>query len=131
MVIPTHQGRGAEHLISRILRPGHVIPGNMTSPPRVHQELQGGTFVDVIVDEAHDPMSNHPFKGNVDLVKLELVRLTIPRRVYTDRHMDVVADSVRHLFEHREEIRGLEMVYEPPALRFFTARFAEGTKVRT
>ena len=55
--------------------------------------------------------------------KLELVRLTIPRRVYTDRHMDVVAYSVKHLYEHRDEIRGLEMVYEPPTLRFFTARF--------
>jgi tyrosine phenol-lyase len=369
-VIPTHQGRGAEHLISRILiRPGHVIPGNMYfTTTRVHQELQGGTFVDVIIDEAHDPMSDHPFKGNVDLIKLqaaieragapnipyvnvavtvnlaggqpvsmenlretrsllrhhgirmwcdatravenaffikereagyadkpvrailkemmshfdgctmsakkdclvniggflagndeeilqaareqvvifegmptygglagrdmeaiaqgihemvdddyiahrihqvrhlgrqlvdygvpivlpigghavfldakaflphldqeqfpaqalaaalyvdsgvramergivssgrdpltgqnrrpklELVRLTIPRRVYTDGHMDVVADSVRHLFEHREEIKGLEMVYEPPALRFFTARFAAMAKVRT
>ncbi len=362
-MVPTHQGRGAEHLISRILiRPGHVIPGNMYfTTTRAHQELQGGTFVDVIIDEAHDSLSDHPFKGNVDLVKLEsviervgaknipyvnvavtvnlaggqpvsmenlretrsllrhhgirmwcdatravenaffikereagyadkpvrailkemmshfdgctmsakkdclvniggflagndeqilqaareqvvifegmptygglagrdmeavaqgiyemvdddyiahrinqvrylgrqlvdfgvpivlpigghavfldarqflphldqdeypaqslaaalyadsgvramergnvssgrdqttgknrrpkleLVRLTIPRRVYTDRHMDVVADSVQHLYEHREEIPGLEMVYEPPALRFFTARFA-------
>jgi len=361
-VIPTHQGRGAEHLISRILiRPGHVIPGNMYfTTTRAHQELQGGAFTDVIIDEAHDSMSDHPFKGNVDLAKLEsviervgaknipyvnvaltvnmaggqpvsmenladtrellqhhgirmwcdatravenayfiktrergyadkpvreilremmsyfdgctmsakkdclvniggflagndesilqaareevvifegmptygglagrdmeaiaqgiyemvdddyiahrigqvrylghqlvdfgvpivlpigghavfldakaflphldqddfpaqslaaalyldsgvramergnvssgrdpltgenrrpkleLVRLTIPRRVYTDRHMDVVADSVRHLFEHRDEIRGLEMTYEPPSLRFFTARF--------
>jgi tyrosine phenol-lyase len=55
--------------------------------------------------------------------KLELVRLTIPRRVYTDRHMDVVAYSVKHLFEHRDEIQGLKMMYEPPTLRFFTARF--------
>ncbi|HUP47364.1 MAG TPA: tyrosine phenol-lyase, partial [Thermoanaerobaculia bacterium] len=71
-MVPTHQGRGAEHLISRILiRPGHVIPGNMYfTTTRVHQELQGGTFVDVIVDEAHDPQSRHPFKGNVDIYKL-------------------------------------------------------------
>jgi len=55
--------------------------------------------------------------------KLELVRLTIPRRVYTDRHMDVVAYSVQHLYGQREQIRGLRMVYEPPTLRFFTARF--------
>ena len=55
--------------------------------------------------------------------KLELVRLTIPRRVYTDRHMDVVAESVIGLYRHREDIRGLTMVYEPPTLRFFTARF--------
>jgi len=74
-MIPTHQGRGAEHLISRILiRPGHVIPGNMYfTTTRVHQELQGGSFTDVIIDEAHDPMSDHPFKGNIDLAKLESV----------------------------------------------------------
>ena len=71
-MVPTHQGRGAEHLISRILiRPGHVIPGNMYfTTTRVHQELQGGQFVDVIIDEAHDPSSEHPFKGNVDIGKL-------------------------------------------------------------
>ncbi len=309
-VVPTHQGRGAEHLISRILiRPGHVIPGNMYfTTTRAHQELQGGLFVDVVIDEAHDSAALHPFKGNVDVVKLreviervgphnipyvsvavtvnmaggqpvsmnnlravrevcdefslrlwcdatravenaffikerepgyaekpvrailremmsffdgctmsakkdclvniggflamndeailqaareqvvifegmptyavfldarrflphvaqeelpaqalaaalyvdsgvramergivsagrdpetgknrrpslELVRLTIPRRVYSDRHMDVVAYSVKHLHRNAEAICGMTMVYEPPALRFFTARF--------
>ncbi|MBI3696250.1 MAG: tyrosine phenol-lyase [Acidobacteria bacterium] len=72
-IIPTHQGRGAEHLISKILiRPGHVIPGNMYfTTTRLHQELAGGRFVDVIIREAHDPASTHPFKGNFDLEKLE------------------------------------------------------------
>jgi len=71
-MVPTHQGRGAEHLISRILiRPGHVIPGNMYfTTTRAHQELQGGAFTDVVIDEAHDPTSLHPFKGNVDIDKL-------------------------------------------------------------
>ncbi|MDO5724954.1 MAG: tyrosine phenol-lyase [Tissierellia bacterium] len=55
--------------------------------------------------------------------KLETVRLTIPRRVYTYRHMDVVADSVIGLFNNKEEIRPLKFVYEPPQLRFFTAKF--------
>jgi tyrosine phenol-lyase len=76
-VVPTHQGRAAEHLISKILiRPGDFVPGNMYfTTTRLHQELAGATFVDVIVDEAHDPESRHPFKGNVDLGKLEdLVR---------------------------------------------------------
>ena len=72
-VVPTHQGRGAEHLLSKILvKPGDFIPGNMYfTTTRQHQELAGGTFVDVIIDEAHDPTSLHPFKGDVDLVKLQ------------------------------------------------------------
>jgi len=72
-VVPTHQGRGAEHLISQaLISPGQYIPGNMYfTTTRLHQELAGGTFVDVIVDEAHDPASDFPFKGNVDLRKLE------------------------------------------------------------
>ena len=72
-VVPTHQGRGAEHLISQaVIKPGMVIPGNMYfTTTRLHQELAGGTFVDVIIDEAHDPENEHPFKGNVDLLKVQ------------------------------------------------------------
>jgi tyrosine phenol-lyase len=76
-LVPTHQGRGAENLMSQILiKEGDYIPGNMYfTTTRLHQELAGGTFVDVIVDEAHDPASEFPFKGNVDLAKLDgLVR---------------------------------------------------------
>jgi tyrosine phenol-lyase len=54
---------------------------------------------------------------------LELVRLTIPRRVYTQAHMDVTAESIAILFEERDKIKGLKMVYEPGDLRFFQARF--------
>jgi tyrosine phenol-lyase len=72
-VVPTHQGRGAEHLISQVLiKPGDHIPGNMYfTTTREHQEMAGGTFHDVIIDEAHDPAAMHPFKGNVDLGKLQ------------------------------------------------------------
>ena len=72
-LVPTHQGRGAEHLMSQIMiREGDYIPGNMYfTTTRLHQELAGGHFVDVIVDEAHDPGSDHPFKGNVDMAKLD------------------------------------------------------------
>lgn len=55
--------------------------------------------------------------------KLETVRLTIPRRVYTYAHMDVVADGIIKLYQHKEGIRGLKFIYEPKQLRFFTARF--------
>lgn len=72
-VIPTHQGRGAENILSQIMiKKGQYVPGNMYfTTTRVHQELAGGIFVDVIIDEAHDPNNLHPFKGNVDLQKLE------------------------------------------------------------
>lgn len=72
-LIPTHQGRGAEHLISQaVIKKGQYVPGNMYfTTTRLHQELAGGIFVDVILDEAHDPYNLHPFKGNIDLNKLE------------------------------------------------------------
>ncbi len=72
-LVPTHQGRGAENLISQILiKKGDFVPGNMYfTTTRLHQELAGGNFVDVIVDEAHDPQNTFPFKGNVDLQKYE------------------------------------------------------------
>lgn len=72
-LVPTHQGRGAEHLLSQsLIKPGDFVPGNMYfTTTRQHQELAGGTFVDVIFDEAHDPQSMLPFKGNIDLQKFE------------------------------------------------------------
>jgi tyrosine phenol-lyase len=71
-LIPTHQGRGAENLLSQLcIKPGDSVPGNMYfTTTRHHQEAAGGSFVDVIIDEAHDPTSEHPFKGNVDLDKM-------------------------------------------------------------
>ena len=72
-IIPTHQGRGAENLLSQIMiKKGDYVPGNMYfTTTRLHQELAGGKFVDIIIDEAHDPYNEFPFKGNVDLSKLE------------------------------------------------------------
>lgn len=82
-VIPTHQGRGAEHLLSRsLIDPGDYVPGNMYfTTTRLHQELAGAKFVDVIIDDAHDPKSQHPFKGNIDLDKLR----TLIRKVGAER----------------------------------------------
>ena len=71
-----------------------------------------------IVSAGRDPKTgehHHP--------KLELTRLTIPRRVYTQAHMDVVAESVKCVWERRESTRGLRMSFEPKFLRFFQARF--------
>ncbi len=74
-LVPTHQGRGAENLLSRIaIKKGQYVPGNMYfTTTRYHQEANGGIFVDVIKDDAHDAAKNVPFKGDIDLAKLEKV----------------------------------------------------------
>ena len=86
--VPTHQGRAAEHLISKLLiKPGDYIPGNMYfTTTRLHQELAGGTFVDVIVDAAHDASDTSPFKGNVDFAKLDALAARVG-----DEHIPYVA----------------------------------------
>ncbi|TWH57387.1 tyrosine phenol-lyase [Desulfitobacterium sp. LBE] len=72
-LVPTHQGRGAENLLSRLMiKPGDYVPGNMYfTTTRYHQEANGATFKDIIIDEAHDSANRHPFKGNIDLKKLQ------------------------------------------------------------
>lgn len=71
-ILPTHQGRAAEHILSQaMIRQGQLVPGNMYfTTTKLHQELAGGVFVDVIVDAAHDPTSDYPWKGDIDLAKL-------------------------------------------------------------
>ena len=72
-IVPTHQGRGAENILSSLLcKPGTYVPGNMYfTTTRYHQEANGATFRDVIIDEAHDAEIDLPFKGNIDLNKLQ------------------------------------------------------------
>ena len=68
-LIPTHQGRAAEHLLARVLvEPGRIVPSNLYfTTSREHVTLAGGRWVDVAIPEASDPESLHPFKGNIDL----------------------------------------------------------------
>jgi tyrosine phenol-lyase len=96
-IIPTHQGRAAEHILSQIMiRPGQLVPGNMYfTTTKLHQELAGGVFVDVIVDEAKNPESEHPWKGDIDLGKL---------RALVDEHG---AENVAYVsFEHSVNMAG-------------------------
>lgn len=80
-LIPTHQGRGAENVLhSTLVHPGDVVPGNTHfDTTKGHIEFRKAQAVDCTIDEAKDPESLHPFKGNVDLQKLETVLQSTPR----------------------------------------------------
>jgi tyrosine phenol-lyase len=101
---------------------GHRLPQDQFPA----QTLTAALYVDSgvralergIVSAGRDPRT-----GDHRYPKLELVRLTILRRVYTNLHMDVVAESCMAVYEERDKMRGLELVYEPESLRFFQARF--------
>jgi tryptophanase len=61
--------------------------------------------------------------GEMHYSALELVRLAIPRRVYTQSHLDYVAEVIAKVYERRASVRGVKMVWEAPLLRHFTAKF--------
>ncbi|MFX0059596.1 MAG: tryptophanase [Candidatus Heimdallarchaeota archaeon] len=92
-LVPTHQGRAAEHLMySYLVKPGQLVPRNMYfTTSKVHVELPGGKMVDVIIDEAHDPESEHPFKGNIDFKKLQsyIDEYGIDKIAFVNVEMDV------------------------------------------
>jgi tyrosine phenol-lyase len=112
---------------------GHAVFLNASKMlPHIPQEqfpaqaLSAGLYVESgvrsmergIVSAGRDKVTGENHKP-----KLEMVRLTIPRRVYTQAHMDVTVDAVTQLMERRNEIKGLRFTYEPEVLRFFQARF--------
>jgi tyrosine phenol-lyase len=90
------------------------------------QRLAAAIFVETGVramERGNVSKGRNPETGSNYRPPLELVRLTIPRRVYTNDHLQAVAEGIIRLYERRTEIRGLRFVYEPPMLRFFQGRF--------
>ncbi len=69
--------------------------------------------------------SKNPETGEVVYPKLEMVRLAIPRRVYTNSHLKYVADTIIEIYNNRDKLKGLKITYEAPFLRHFTARLEE------
>ncbi len=67
----------------------------------------------------HDPAT-----GEETTAPLDLVRLAIPRRVYTQSHIEYVVEAVTNVFHRRDAVRGMKFTFQAPTLRHFTARFA-------
>jgi tryptophanase len=82
-IIPTHQGRAAERILfTETLRPGDLVPNNTHfDTTRANVEYQGATALDLVIPEGRNPESRHPFKGNIDLARLEEILEDPDKRV--------------------------------------------------
>ena len=126
-VIPTHQGRAAENvLFSALVKPGDIVPGNSQfDTTKGHIESRGAFAVDCTIDEARDTQLEHPFKGNVDVDKLEKAiceAANVPFIIITITNNTAGGQPVS-----MDNLRAVRQVADRHGLRviFDSARFAE------
>ncbi|MGC9331705.1 MAG: tryptophanase [Bacteroidales bacterium] len=127
--LPTHQGRAAENvLFSTLIKEGDVIPGNSHfDTTKGHIEFRKATAIDCTIDEAFDTTKDHPFKGNIDLVKLEDVFKTYPKEKIPFVCVTVTCNSSGGQpvsIENLKDVYALCQQYGIPTM-FDSARFAE------
>ncbi|MFA8435811.1 MAG: tryptophanase [Marinifilaceae bacterium] len=127
--LPTHQGRAAENVLhSCLVKEGDIVPGNSHfDTTKGHIEFRKATAVDCTIDEAFDTEIDHPFKGNIDLVKLEEVLATYPKEQIPMIIVTVTCNSSGGQPVSLENIKGVSALakkYDIPVC-FDSARFAE------
>ncbi|MBI2500111.1 MAG: tryptophanase [Deltaproteobacteria bacterium] len=128
-LIPTHQGRGAENVLcSTLVKEGDIVPGNSHfDTTKGHIEFRKATAVDCTIDAAREPTTQHPFKGNLDLEKLEEVLRSTPREGIPFVLITVTCNSGGGQPVSLENIRGVAELCKRYGVRLFfdMARFAE------
>ena len=131
-VVLTNQGRSAEHILygKVLVKPGDYVPRNMFfTTSKFHIEEAGGTLVEVIIDEAYDPQNRHPFKGNVDLSKLEglIEKVGVEKVPFINIETDVnMAGGQPVSIENLREVRGFADSYGIP-MHFDVCRAMENS----
>ncbi len=127
--LPTHQGRAAENvLFSVLVKEGDIVPGNSHfDTTKGHIEFRKATAIDCTIDEAFDTSVIHPFKGNVDLKKLEAVFKRYPKEKIPFVVLTITCNSAGGQpvsMKNTKEVSALCKKYQVP-LYFDAARFAE------
>ncbi|MDT8417437.1 MAG: tryptophanase [Lutibacter sp.] len=127
--LPTHQGRAAENvLFSALVKEGDIVPGNSHfDTTKGHIEFRKAKAVDCTIDEAFDTSNMHPFKGNVDLNKLETVFKSHPKEKIPFVVLTITCNSAGGQpvsVQNTKEVSALCKKYGIP-LYFDAARFAE------
>jgi len=128
-VIPTHQGRAAEHILfSQLVKPGMTVPNNTHfDTTRANVEAQGGTALDLVCDQAHLPESDYPFKGNMNLKRLETFLAMTNRDQVPMVMVTVTNNAVGGQPVSMENIRGVRRICDVHKIPLFidACRFAE------
>ncbi|REE80380.1 tryptophanase [Lutibacter oceani] len=127
--LPTHQGRAAENvLFSAMVKEGNIVPGNSHfDTTKGHIEFRKATAVDCTIDEAFDTSVIHPFKGNIDLNKLETVFKKYPKEKIPFVILTITCNSAGGQpvsIKNTKEVSELCKKYGVP-LYFDAARFSE------